>query len=153
MMIVLLLWVFGIMLTLFLKDDDAFATDFGTLYLCVYTLLIRGVFLDNMSVVFDELLTGNTPGSIVSIIIFLVFILLATITIMNMLIGVLCEVVTGVAAAEKEDAAVRLMKHTIFLELKKFDDGDGDISEDELNELMGTEASAKVLEELGIDIN
>ena len=40
-------------------------------------------------------------------------------------IGVLCEVVGTVTAAEKEESEVNLMKQTILIELKKFDDGDG----------------------------
>lgn len=60
--------------------------------------------------------------------------------------------VTGVADTEKEDAAVSLMKQTVLLELKKFDDGDGLISEDELNELMCDDKSVHVLDAMGIDI-
>ena len=53
-----------------------------------------------------------------------------------MVIGVLCEVVASVTEAEKEESAHNLMKETILVELKKFDDGDGQISEDELGDLI-----------------
>lgn len=69
-----------------------------------------------------------------------------------MLIGVLCEVVSAVAANEKEEAAIKLMKQTMLLELKKYDDGDGMINEDELNELMACPSSVSVLQTLGVDV-
>merc|ERR1712048_1204861 len=73
---------------------------------------------------------------------------------MNMLIGVLCEVVTAVGAAEKEEAAIRLMKQTILVELKKFDDdGNAKISRKELENLMQDFETVGVLDNLEIDVH
>jgi hypothetical protein len=71
---------------------------------------------------------------------------------MNMLIGVLCEVVSSVANAEKDEAAIKLMKESILVELKRFDeDGNGLISPDELQHVMQDPQSLQVLKSLDID--
>eukprot|EP00747_Dinoflagellata_sp_TGD_P123445 gnl/TRDRNA2_/TRDRNA2_173818_c8_seq1.p1 gnl/TRDRNA2_/TRDRNA2_173818_c8~~gnl/TRDRNA2_/TRDRNA2_173818_c8_seq1.p1 ORF type:complete len:195 (+),score=31.82 gnl/TRDRNA2_/TRDRNA2_173818_c8_seq1:2-586(+) len=72
---------------------------------------------------------------------------------MNMLIGVLCEVVSAVSAAEKEEAAINLVKTTILVLLKQFDeDCSGSISSDELTQVMLDPQAIDVLEHLDIDM-
>merc|ERR1719265_694341 len=53
----------------------------------------------------------------------LMFILLASLTVMNMLVGVLCEVVSVVSAVEKEQLLVNYVKHKL---LKMFNDSQVD---------------------------
>lgn len=48
--------------------------------------------------------------SFIFVFVFYIFILLAALTVMNMLIGVLCEVVSAVAATEKESITVQYVK-------------------------------------------
>merc|ERR1712048_543574 len=108
--------------------------------------------LDSTGTYLTFLLDEDSFGAYMALTFFIIFILLAAMTVMNMLIGVLCEVVAGVAEAEKEDAAQSLMKQTVLLELKKFDDGDGEISEAELDEIMTTPDTVAVLDTMGIDV-
>jgi len=69
-------------------------------------------------------------------------------------LGVLCEVVSSVANAEKDEAAIKMMKESILLELKRFDeDGNGLISPDELHDVMQDPQALHVLTSLEIDIN
>ena len=69
-----------------------------------------------------------------------------------MLIGILCEVVTAVGQEEREEAAISLMKKTVLLELKKFDaDGSGTISQEELEKVLCSRQTLRVLEKLDID--
>merc|ERR1719160_85468 len=70
---------------------------------------------------------------------------------MNMLIGVLCEVVSQVAQSEKDDAAIILVKNSILKNLKKFDNGDGMISSQELMHVMKDPQSKAVLRGLNVD--
>ena len=51
----------------------------------------------------------------------MLLILLTNVTVMNMLVGVLCEVVSTVAATKRNDAALKVMKAFVLLELKRFD--------------------------------
>merc|ERR1719502_1425680 len=107
---IILMYVFAIALRLLTDNTDFGRTWFPSIIYSMYTLLIYGVFMDSLT---D--LTGGTddkPGMIdkdsdamsyVWFAVFLVFCALAALMVMNMLIGVLCEVVSAVAATEKEE--------------------------------------------------
>jgi hypothetical protein len=56
-----------------------------------------------------------------------------------------------VTECEKSEAAVRLLKETILLELLKFDDGDGLISREELDQVLQDPHSKAALRSLDID--
>merc|ERR1719478_1872987 len=71
---------------------------------------------------------------------------------MNMLIGVLCEVVSQVAKDEKDMAGIQLVKQTILLHLMSFDnEGNGMITKDELKHVMNDPESRSVLKQLHVD--
>merc|ERR1719231_10045 len=73
---------------------------------------------------------------------------------MNMLIGVLCEVVTQVASSEKEMAAVATMKQTLLVMLKEKDaDGSGEISKEEWRAVLADPAARDVLEQMDVDVS
>jgi hypothetical protein len=152
LMIVVMLWVFAIVMKLCLGDSPAGKENFGSLREGLWTLAISGVLLDDIGSVLNNLRLENSFSTAMAVFVFIVFVLLATITVMNMLIGVLCEVVSSVAEEEREEAAISLMKQTVLLELKKFDDGDGMINENELNVLMCDPNAVEVLDAIGIDI-
>merc|ERR1712232_199922 len=152
-MVIVLIYIFAIIMIIFLKEDADTSKYFSTLGRCMWTLLLDGVMGDGLGAVLNLLVHRGDLNSIIAVVTFFLFILLATITVMNMVIGVLCEVVSTVTTSEKEEAATNLMKETILVELKKFDDGDGLISEEELNELMTDGKSVDVLETLGVDVN
>jgi len=71
---------------------------------------------------------------------------------MNMLIGVLCEVVGSVTRSETDEAATKLVQESILVELQKFDDGDGMISREELDTVLQDPHSQDILRSLDIDI-
>jgi voltage-gated sodium channel len=152
LMILILIYVFAIVMHMFLAKDVLVEEYFATLPRCMWTLLMDGTLLSETGPLLGLLVHRGDFNCVVAVTCFLIFILLASFTVMNMLIGILCEVVAGVAESEKEEAAGRVMRQTILLELKKYDDGDGMIDEDELTELMADPMSLQVLESLGIDV-
>merc|ERR1712232_1071453 len=78
---------------------------------------------------------------------------LSAITVMNMLIGVLCEVVSEVARGEKDDNEIRLIKEHILVELMKFDDdGDGMVSKSELERVIRNPKSIAVFRSLDVNV-
>merc|ERR1719422_362308 len=83
-----LLYVFAIALRQLTDGTPVGTEHFKTVPDAMYTLLIDGTFMDNLAVVRD---LGTT--SILCSIFFWMFVLLSSCTVMNMLIGVLCEVV------------------------------------------------------------
>merc|ERR1712190_674117 len=99
----------------------------------MWTLLMDGTFMDSTGTVLGDLKTLTEQGSAgagLAVLVFLIFILLSAMTVLNMLIGVLCEVVSAVGASEKDEAAIRAVKSSIWLQLKDIDvDGNDKISQ------------------------
>jgi len=84
----------------------------------------------------------------------LVFILLASLTVMNMLIGVLVEVVSVVSSVEKEELKVNFVmsKLKYMLETSGLDaNHDMKISKKELEVLLLDPAAAKIIMDVGVD--
>merc|ERR1719326_2263425 len=98
----------------------------------MYTLLTYGVLLDNVG-----FLTKALGAEYVLIALFLLFILLAALTVMNMLVGVLCEVVSAVAATEQEEMLVNYVNGKLSEVMSMLDsDGGGSISKSEFGQIL-----------------
>merc|ERR1719310_1466953 len=85
----------------------------------------------------------------------LFYILLASLTVMNMLVGVLCEVVSVVSSVEKESLLVNYVKGTLLhmLQTSGLDaDGDHLIAKHEFEALLENPIAAKALSEVGVDV-
>merc|ERR1711924_201956 len=156
LMVTLLIYTFAIVLNLTLKDEDTINNalaprNFSTIPRTMWTLLMDGTLMDSTGTVLSKMLFSGKLLPILACLVFMAFILLSAITVMNMLIGVLCEVVSDVAQSEKDDAAIRLAKESILLDLKKFDDGDGMVTRSELLQVMKDPQSIVVLRGLNVD--
>merc|ERR1712056_71419 len=78
----------------------------------------------------------------------LLFILIASLTVMNMLVGVLVEVVSVVSAVEKEQINVAFAKKQVEKMLAHGDidkDGDNLISKDEFKHLLDSPVAMRAL--------
>merc|ERR1719456_888518 len=89
--------------------DPEMAFMFGSMGASMFTLFASGTLLDNLTqvcwpIVYDAPLM---------LMVFLVYILLASFTVLNMLIGVLCEVVSATAQGEKETQAIREVQNQL----------------------------------------
>eukprot|EP00448_Togula_jolla_P023674 CAMPEP_0170584164 /NCGR_PEP_ID=MMETSP0224-20130122/8542_1 /TAXON_ID=285029 /ORGANISM="Togula jolla, Strain CCCM 725" /LENGTH=247 /DNA_ID=CAMNT_0010907579 /DNA_START=490 /DNA_END=1233 /DNA_ORIENTATION=+ len=145
------IYVFAIVLYEILGNEPSADPWFRTLPLSMWTLLVDGTLLDNMGIVVDELLRIEAFHAVT---IFMMFTLLSAMLILNMLIGVLCEVVSGVAALEKEEAAIDLMKRSVLGILKRLDaDGTGEITEAMMEQLTDDPLAIEVLYDLQVDVD
>jgi len=86
-------------------------------------------------------------------VLFLLFYIFASLTIMNMLIGILCDVVATVAESEKEDALVSEMENTITglavsLDIRRRHS----ISKEEFDKIIEHPEMTLALNDLGIDV-
>jgi len=153
LMVAMLIYVFAIVMHMALNDDERMKEYFGTLPLCMWTLLLDGTLMDNTGAVLARLRENADITSSLSVGVFMAFILLSAMTVMNMLIGVLCEVVSTVAQNEKDEAAIRVMKDSILVQLKRFDvNNNGCISMEELSDVMRDPQAREVLEMLEVDM-
>merc|ERR1719379_1650147 len=101
-----------------MKGEEAAESQFGSVALCMWTLGMDGTLMDSIAQTLTSLLD---LGKYHVVFIFMIFMLLSAITVMNMLIGVLCEVVSAVAADEQEEAAIAAVKSSILVMLKQLD--------------------------------
>jgi len=84
----------------------------------------------------------------------LLFILLGSLTVMNMLVGVLVEVVSVVSAVEKEELKVNYVKTQLFRMLKKCGlpaSEDIILSKEDFERLFLKQGAAKVFHDIGVD--
>eukprot|EP00929_Paragymnodinium_shiwhaense_P041373 TRINITY_DN21486_c0_g1_i1.p1 TRINITY_DN21486_c0_g1~~TRINITY_DN21486_c0_g1_i1.p1 ORF type:complete len:772 (-),score=187.67 TRINITY_DN21486_c0_g1_i1:362-2677(-) len=85
----------------------------------------------------------------------MLYILLAGLTVMNMLVGVLCEVVSVVSNVEKEQMLVNFVKaqlHEMLVTSGIDTDGDSRISKKEFDQLLEKPLAARALQEVGVDV-
>uniref|UniRef100_A0A7S2VL55 EF-hand domain-containing protein n=1 Tax=Zooxanthella nutricula TaxID=1333877 RepID=A0A7S2VL55_9DINO len=153
-LLAIVMYVFGIAFTQLVgdsvKDPEGNAL-FATVHQSMHTLLLDGTLMDGTGTVV-QVLAEQSP---VYVIMFYLFILLAALTVMNMLIGVLCEVVSAVAATEKETLMVAFVKGKVkqVMEEGGLDsDGDGTISKEEFSKILEYPDACRALEEVGVDV-
>eukprot|EP00746_Dinoflagellata_sp_MGD_P131622 gnl/MRDRNA2_/MRDRNA2_65382_c0_seq3.p1 gnl/MRDRNA2_/MRDRNA2_65382_c0~~gnl/MRDRNA2_/MRDRNA2_65382_c0_seq3.p1 ORF type:complete len:667 (+),score=105.09 gnl/MRDRNA2_/MRDRNA2_65382_c0_seq3:258-2003(+) len=148
MLLVAFMYVFAIIFRQQAREIEPLDDYFGSMGLCFWTLLLQGTLLDNITAV----LTVIKDESVVLAILFLLFMLLGNLTIMNMLIGVLCEVVSAVGQNEKEKRTVQYAKDSFMDALNDMDrDGSGTISQEEFVSFVNQPSVAPALDELGVD--
>eukprot|EP00811_Abedinium_folium_P014022 NODE_2304_length_2241_cov_12.130558.p1 GENE.NODE_2304_length_2241_cov_12.130558~~NODE_2304_length_2241_cov_12.130558.p1 ORF type:complete len:601 (-),score=122.46 NODE_2304_length_2241_cov_12.130558:301-2103(-) len=153
-MVMLLVYAFAIITHMALAGVTAenLDADFGSVLDCMWTLLIYGTLLDSVAVITNKLRLAALAQSWITLIIFLIFIFMSALTLMNMLIGVLCEVVSSVSIQEQNEAAVNGLKDTVLVTLNKIDtDGNKMISQPELREALDDYDAQQVLRDLGMD--
>lgn len=143
-----IMYVFGIACRQLSEKTVMGEQYFRTVGRSMYTLLVSGTFLDNLGSVSDAILAESTA----CIILFYIFILLASCVLMNMLIGVLCEVVAAVSEVEKEGMALGFVASTLERILREADkDGDMMISKKEFCAMLTSREALLALKEVDID--
>eukprot|EP00933_Yihiella_yeosuensis_P071291 TRINITY_DN7949_c1_g1_i3.p1 TRINITY_DN7949_c1_g1~~TRINITY_DN7949_c1_g1_i3.p1 ORF type:complete len:535 (+),score=56.54 TRINITY_DN7949_c1_g1_i3:107-1606(+) len=100
----IVLYLFGVFMTQ-LADGEVGKEHFGTVPQSMYTLIIAGVFMDDLGALILPL--GREDP--ICAVLFWLFVLAGSICIMNMLLGILVEVVSAVSSAEKEALSVTIL--------------------------------------------
>jgi chaperonin cofactor prefoldin len=159
---ILLTYVFAIIFTqqyhngLYMSDPcegacegDSANDFFGSLPRAAYSLIIFGSFFDDLTMCMDSL---RGPGDYVYVLIFLTYMVLSGFIVMNMVIGILAEVITATGCDEKMSqkndilgAAIRSIKAEMDT------DNSGCISRHEFEQMKDHESVIKALEMLEID--
>mmetsp|Transcript_58445 Transcript_58445/g.167775 ORF Transcript_58445/g.167775 Transcript_58445/m.167775 type:complete len:482 (-) Transcript_58445:34-1479(-) len=148
-LLVLLMYIFAIMFTQLTRETEVGEEYFNKVGNSMYTLLVYGTLMDQITLPLNALgQLSYLYGAL-----FLFFVLLAALTLMNMLIGVLTEVVSAVAATEKETLTVTFVKNKMQEALKKIDqDGDGTISKKEFEKILENKDATEALNEVNVDV-
>lgn len=129
--------------------DPVGAGYFSTVPNAILSLLVYATFLDNLA---DFIYAVKADTNSFLFILTWLYILLAAITIMNMLIGVLCAVIDAVAAEEKESMMVDAVKEKFGGVVNDLDlDKNGTLSWPEFQAIMVTPTALSALESMNVD--
>eukprot|EP00928_Gymnodinium_smaydae_P041457 TRINITY_DN28053_c0_g5_i1.p1 TRINITY_DN28053_c0_g5~~TRINITY_DN28053_c0_g5_i1.p1 ORF type:complete len:574 (+),score=77.45 TRINITY_DN28053_c0_g5_i1:104-1723(+) len=121
---------------------------FGSVPEGAFTLVVEGMLPDN-----GALLTTLGSEKWYLGVLFFLFVSLASITIMNMLIGVLCDVLSTVSADEKERIELSLMETNLRRYLNIVDeDHNCNLSKTEFEAMFANEQARSALQRGGVDV-
>merc|ERR1719235_780312 len=116
----------------------------------MWTILWAGCLVDDINAIAEAVM----EESVFMGFFFLLFVLVSSLMVLNMLVGVLCAVVTAVAAAEKEKVLISFVKTRLIGVLQSLDeDGNGTITKDEFDQLLAIPRAVQALVDLGVDVN
>jgi chaperonin cofactor prefoldin len=114
----------------------------------MYALLIHLTFLDDLSAYMEVIRYEIWPLIILS----LIFIGLAALTLMNMLIGVLCEIVSAVAESERADMRAETLANNMTRIMKELDENrNGLICLHEFTNIVQNKDAINLFGEVGVD--
>mmetsp|Transcript_35475 Transcript_35475/g.81176 ORF Transcript_35475/g.81176 Transcript_35475/m.81176 type:complete len:669 (+) Transcript_35475:129-2135(+) len=143
-----IIYVFAVAFRELSKGTDLEEDLFRSVPYSMTMLLLWGAFPDLVDTV-DEI--GRASPYLA--ILFVGFIFLTSLTVMNMLIGVLVEMVSMVAAVEKEEIEVNFVKNKFLSMLPTIDaDGDMMISKSEFEILLAQPECCQALQSVGVDV-
>lgn len=148
LLLVVTIYTFAVFLTMLLAGSEASMGYFTTVPQSMNTLLLQGVFGGNNDV-FDRML----GESLFYYMVFLLFMVFGSLTVLNMLIGVICEVVSSVAESEKAEVAAKELKNVMSHIVKHVDvDCSKAISKDEFVSLLDNGDAMRALHLVGVDV-
>jgi hypothetical protein len=150
-LLIMITYVFSIALTQ-ISDREYEGGVWETYYTSVphamYTLAVYGLFLDYLAEFCDMNRVENTA----CLIIVTIYVVLASMTVLNMLIGILCQVISSVAIAERESIMVDQVHSEFESILKTLDkDNNGTVGWQEFQVILTSQVALKALEGVGVD--
>mmetsp|Transcript_45029 Transcript_45029/g.84592 ORF Transcript_45029/g.84592 Transcript_45029/m.84592 type:complete len:826 (-) Transcript_45029:61-2538(-) len=150
LMLAIIIYIFGVAFAQLCKDTPLEKLYFENVHVSMSSLLLLGVLPD----LFDFVSRVGQEHIAYSVLL-LFFILLSSLTVMNMLVGVLVEVVSVVSSVEKEQMTVQFVK-TMLLGLLHRSGIDADcnnhISKAEFESLLLQPEAARIIQEVGVDV-
>lgn len=140
------LYVFGIAMRQATVGTEGGAQYFGTVWKSMFSLLVYATLLDSPAEVMSSL---NEVG----VAIFLLVIALSALLLLNMLIGVMCEVVSGVSQTEREVIAEAFVREKVQLIVqRRHGKSEVPVSRKELIDMLHDREATSLLNEAGVDV-
>lgn len=145
-----IVYMFAIAFVQLLSETDVGKDFFPNIASAGHTLILMGALFDGPADLVVELVK---EGAIYALV-FYVFVLFATLTVLNMLIGVLCEVVSVVANAEREAITIGLVKDGFkaILTSEIDEDNSGTIKKSEFQKILVVPAAVELLKSVDVDV-
>eukprot|EP00929_Paragymnodinium_shiwhaense_P106237 TRINITY_DN71475_c0_g3_i1.p1 TRINITY_DN71475_c0_g3~~TRINITY_DN71475_c0_g3_i1.p1 ORF type:complete len:1085 (-),score=296.00 TRINITY_DN71475_c0_g3_i1:406-3660(-) len=147
-LMVLIMYVFAILCTQLMADDFTGKNSFQTVPKSMNYLMLQGIFADQADFIMKTLDIG-----VVYYFIVLAYMVVGALTLLNMLIGVICEVVAVVAKVEKESMTLETIKHEISFMLPSIDfSEDGTVTRDDFKKMLESKSAMKALHKVDVDV-
>jgi len=144
----IIVYVFSIGFKIITKGSRVGSEYFSSVSAGMVTLILPGLLPDTADTAYD-IASDNAFAAVV----FMAFILVAAITMMNLLIGVLVEGVSTVADVEKEALVIATARGELMQLFKSVDKDNSDtLSLEELESILLNPQSGVILNRLGVDI-
>eukprot|EP00930_Biecheleria_cincta_P060175 TRINITY_DN4586_c0_g2_i2.p1 TRINITY_DN4586_c0_g2~~TRINITY_DN4586_c0_g2_i2.p1 ORF type:complete len:728 (-),score=133.08 TRINITY_DN4586_c0_g2_i2:249-2432(-) len=142
------IYIFAIVFNQLTRGYPSNSEHFESLSTSLKTLTFRVCFYDGLNKLGGDLFQENAIHGCV----LLVFLLLAPLTVMNMLIGVLAEVIRVVATTEHETMAMQAVAYTIQEVLPDpAVDGDRMVNQEQFVQLLNKDTTVNAFKEIGVD--
>jgi voltage-gated sodium channel len=156
-LLILIIYVFAILHRMMLGGlPGPMADYFGSIPTAMTTLFYVGTLADGIWDIWKDVWqvgTDGNPAGYIFLFVFFSFVFLSMFTLMNMLIGVLCEVVTAVSEQSQEETKIDFVRERLLTVLNEIDeDANGMISRVEFNQLCADERSQQAFLDLDVDI-
>mmetsp|Transcript_45002 Transcript_45002/g.84459 ORF Transcript_45002/g.84459 Transcript_45002/m.84459 type:complete len:808 (+) Transcript_45002:117-2540(+) len=149
-LLAIIIYVFGVAFAQLSEDTPLESLYFASVPSAMSSLLLHGVLPD-----LHEFVNKVGDEHLAFSVLLLFFILLSSLTVMNMLVGVLVEVVSVVSSVEKEQMTVQFVK-TMILSMLQNSGLDADnnchISRQEFESLLLKPEAARIIQEVGVDV-
>jgi voltage-gated sodium channel len=146
----LVIYVFSILLTDLVGSapNPTLSGNFDSVLDSMHTLLIQVV-----SGFDADLMKSLYHADFTVYLVFLVYFLVASLTVMNMLIGILCDVVANVAGDERESSFVQKVEGLVSKLMQDLDtDGSKTLSKEEFDGIIYNQDMMRVLYDQGVDV-
>jgi len=134
-----------------LADEDVelpIQIHFGSMGKCMFTLFFLGSILDDVTVACDAI---RTTGNNMMLLLFILFIVISSFMMLNLLVGIMAEVVMSSADAEKAGMRAVTIRGAILTVLMKLDnDASGMITKSEYFQMRGHVELKLALDELDV---
>lgn len=155
-LLMIIMYVFAIAARQLTMDTDVGEKYFPSVPDSMFNLLMEMILPDQSGIVYDAFFDSGSPRylRVINVALLLSFCLLGGLTVMNMLVGVLVEVVSVVSSVEKESLIVNFVKAQLqHLMTTELDDNAGEsLTRAEFQKLLVNKKAAVVLEEVGVDV-
>jgi len=147
---VLITYVFAILFTQLCGNVEGLEPFFKNIPLSMWSLFIYATCLDNLADFMNAIRISDAGWYGVPFA--MLFIAVATLTIMNMLIGVLCDVVSAVAQSEREETRFLDVRDRMSVVMNELDSNkDNLISYDEFKSIINRNDVKRLLKQVDVD--
>ncbi|CAJ1347844.1 unnamed protein product [Effrenium voratum] len=149
-LLLLFTYVFSVAFVQFSRGTALENKLFSSMGTAIWTLIMKCILTDQQPIV-----EAVAEESWIMAMMLLVFILFGSLTVMNMLLGVLVEAIKTVSTIEREQLEVDFAKKCLWEMIDKGhadEDGDNRISEQEYRNVLRTPQAMTALTSLGVDV-